>query len=153
MKVKSTKHYQPSFKAKVVNNQALRTTLRDIKNRYNEEYVRKTLKQISKLGTKEDEIKLAYSTFTYQKSLGMKPKAEGVTFILLNGKHIGHFENRFVSNFIKSVKEKIREQSPSINKTEQKQENIIHIYKNAPKKENIITKFIKKIIRYYKEEY
>ena len=48
MKVKSTKHYQPSFKAKVVNNQALRTTLRDIKNRYNEEYVRKTLKQTAR---------------------------------------------------------------------------------------------------------
>ena len=100
MKIESTKHYQPSFQAKVVHNKALSTALCDIKSRYGDAYIRKAAEQIKKIGTNNDEIKFVYSTFAYQKGIGMTLQPEGVTFAMLNGKHIGHFENRFISKFI-----------------------------------------------------
>ena len=154
MKIEVKKHYQPSFQAKVVHNQSLRTALRDIKNRYGQDYARKAYKQICKLGSDKDEIKFVYSTFAYKKSLGMSPKAEGVTFALLNGKHIGHFENRFVSNFIKATKEKIKEQTPKINEEYKNFSRQFKTKKNIQtKNDNKFIKFLKKIIKYYREEY
>ena len=153
---KNNIHYKPSFSAKVVHNKALRTTLRDIKSRYGDAYIRKTAEQIKKIGTNNDEIKLVYSTFAYQKGLGMTLQSEGVTFALLNGKNIGHFENRFVSNLLKTLKENIKEQSSIITKISVKKP-IQSLEKDKEKKNfssqrgNIIVKFFKKFFNYYDE--
>ncbi len=157
MKVNNNTQYSPSFKAKVVHNKALRATLRDIKNRYGAVYIRKAANQISKIGTNQDEIKLIYSTFDYKKGLALKPRAEGVTFALINGKNMGHFENRFVSNFLQTAKRRIVFGYPAYqrqnNKKFENQVETITKIKKTLKKENIFVKMYKKFVKFYNEEY
>lgn len=149
--------YSPSFKAKVVHNKALRVSLRDIKNRYGEAYIRKVANQISKIGTNQDEIKLIYSTFDYKKGLGMKPQVEGVTFALINGKNMGHFENRFVSNFLQTAKRKIKFVYPAYqrqkNMSFENKVEIIPEIKKTNKKENIFVRLYRRFVKFYSEEY
>lgn len=146
MKINNTNQYPPAFGARIVNNKSLRILIKDIKFLYGDDYIRAAAKQIKKLGSDKDEIKFIYSTWTYQKGLGMDYRKEGVTFALFNEKHMGHFENRFVSNFLSKLKEVASENSMSkkitksssviINKT------INNKYLKA-KKENSFIKFIK----------
>ena len=91
MKINNTSIHQPSFKAHIVNNQSLRILVKDVKSMYGDEYLRTVAKKVKDIGTDKDEVKFAYSTWAYQKGLGMKQRKEGVTFVLLNEKYVGVF--------------------------------------------------------------
>ena len=146
MKINNNITYQPSFKARLVNNQALRCLVRDVKGMYGDKYLKTAVKKFSELGTNQDEIKFVYSTWIYQKGLGTTPRKEGVTFVLVNDKYIGHFENRFISNFLSKAKTHIEENKPVIQITpkETKQQTEIKI-----KKEHYLLKKLKAFFKDY----
>ncbi len=152
MKINNTSIHQPSFKAHIVNNQALRILVKDVRAIYGDEYLRTVAKKVKEIGTDNDEIKFTYSTWTYQKGLGMKQRKEGVTFVLLNDKYVGHFENRFLSNFLSQTKTYIKEHGNTLKKQSIEQATPAPIIKKT-KKENKIIKTLKKLISQFIDNY
>ena len=108
MEITPARQYRPAFGVKVVHNKALRILIKDAKKLYGEKYIQLGRKQLLKLGTPNDTIKFTYSTWDYKRGIHGELQKEGITFALLNDKHIGHFENRFFSNFIKTANEKLK---------------------------------------------
>lgn len=150
MKINNTTIHQPSFKAKFVNNQALRILVKDIRTMYGDEYLKIAAKKLNELGSSEDEIKFIYSTWAYQKGLGAKPRKEGITYVLLNDKYVGHFENRFISNFLAQTKTYIADHGTPLKKNI---EEITPTIIEKPKKENKLRKKIKSIVSWFKANY
>ena len=115
---------------------------------YGGKYLRTVAKKVKDIGSDSDEIKFVYSTWAYQKGLGMKQLKEGVTFVLFNDKHVGHFENRFLSNFLAQTKNFIKEHDTtkaSLEKTltEKEVEQKVKIKKESIKNKTI--KIFKKL--------
>ena len=150
MKINNNSIFQPSFKAKFVNNHSLRILVKDIRTMYGDEYLKTAIKKFNEIGLDEDEIKFVYSTWVSQKGLGLESRKEGVTYILLNDKYIGFFENRFISNFLAQTKKYINNHGIPLKKNI---EEITPTIIKKSKKENKLFKIFKNIKNWYKTDY